>query len=102
MSAARRAEGNGGRHRHPTAAAFWIVVGVVAVIAFGDTLTLLALVLAVVTTAWWFGREVEHRVKGNGARRYVTGVASRAGHRRRFPSRPLTGTRGPRRRSTAV
>jgi hypothetical protein len=67
--------------RRMVAAAFWIVVGIVAMIAFGDILTLLAVALAMVTTAWWIGREVEHRVKRNGARRYATGVGSRADHR---------------------
>jgi ABC-type nickel/cobalt efflux system permease component RcnA len=69
----------GARYRHTIAAAFWIVVGMVAVIAFGDTLTLVAVALAVVTAAWWIWREVEHRVKSNDARRNVTGVDSRAG-----------------------
>ena len=67
---------NGARHRHTIAAAFWIVVGIVAVIAFGDTLTLLAVALAVVATAWWIRGEIKHGVKGNGAR----GVGFRAGH----------------------
>jgi Na+/H+ antiporter NhaB len=71
------------RHRHTMAAAFWIVVGIVALIAFGDTLTLLAVVLAIATTAWWIYREVEHRVnrvKSDDARRHVTGIGSRASH----------------------
>ena len=66
----------GARHRHMIAAAFWIVVGIVAVIAFGDTLTLLTVALGVVITAWLIGGEIKYRVKGNGAR----GVGSRAGH----------------------
>jgi hypothetical protein len=66
-------------HRYAIAAAFWIVVGTVAVIAFGDTLTLLAVALAIVMTAWWTCREVEHRVKISAAQRYVTGVGSRTG-----------------------
>ncbi|HUO40862.1 MAG TPA: hypothetical protein VMU34_24800, partial [Mycobacterium sp.] len=61
-------------------AAFWIVVGIVAVIAFGDALTLLALALAIVTTAWWVFREVEQRVSSGDARRYVTGVGARIAH----------------------
>jgi hypothetical protein len=67
------------RHRYTIATAFCILVGIVAVIAFGDTLTLLAVALAIVMTAWWICREVEHRVKINDAQRYVTGVGSRAG-----------------------
>jgi Na+/H+ antiporter NhaB len=71
------------RHPHTMAAAFWIVVGVAALIAFGDTLTLLAVVLAIATAAWCIYREVEHRVnrvKSNDARRYMTGIGSRVSH----------------------
>jgi ABC-type nickel/cobalt efflux system permease component RcnA len=73
-------EQHGARHLHTIAAAFWIVVGIVAVMAFGDALTLLAVALAIVTAAWWICREVDRRLKSNDARRYVTGVGSRAGH----------------------
>jgi hypothetical protein len=73
-------EHRGVRHRHTMAAAFWIVVGIVAVVAVGDTLTLLALVLAIFAAAWWICREVEHRVTSNDAWRYVTGIGTRAGH----------------------
>jgi predicted signal transduction protein with EAL and GGDEF domain len=69
--------------RHTVAAAFWVVAGVVAVIAFGDILTLLAVALAMVTTAWWISRGVglrPERVERNDARRYATGVGSRAFH----------------------
>jgi hypothetical protein len=59
----------GARHRYTMAAAFWIVVGIAAVLAFGDTLTLLAVALAIVMTAWWICREVDHRVKINDAQR---------------------------------
>jgi hypothetical protein len=50
------------RHRHTITAAFWIVVGIFAVIFLGDVLTLLAVALAIVTAAWWVSRELEHRV----------------------------------------
>ena len=73
-------EHHGVRHRHTMAAAFWIVVGIVAVVAVGDTLALLALVLAIFATAWWICREAEHRVTSNDAWRYVTGIGTRAGH----------------------
>jgi hypothetical protein len=91
--------------RRMVAAAFWIVVGIVAVFAFGDILTLLAVALAIVTTAWWIRRAVEHHVERNDARRYVTGVGSRADHSLRAwarspgarsgepPSRPGTARR---------
>jgi hypothetical protein len=55
-------ERHGARNRRMIAAAFWTVVGIVAVIALGDTLTVLVLALAAVTTARWIYREVEHRV----------------------------------------
>ena len=67
------------RHSHTISAAFWIVVGVVVVIFFGDALTLLAVALAIVSAAWWVGRELEHRVKSNHAR-HVSGAGSRASH----------------------
>jgi hypothetical protein len=44
------------RYRQTIAAAFWIVVGTVAVIALADVLTVLAVVLAIVATAWWIWR----------------------------------------------
>jgi hypothetical protein len=73
-------EHHGARHRHTVAAAFWIIVGIVAVVAFGDTLTLLAVALPILATVWWICGEVEHRVRSNDAWRYVTGIGSRAGH----------------------
>ena len=44
------------RYQHTIAAAFWIVVGTVAVIALADVLTVLAVVLVIVATAWWTWR----------------------------------------------
>jgi hypothetical protein len=44
------------------AALFWIFAGIIVVIAFGDVLTLLAVSFAIMTTAWWISRKVEHRV----------------------------------------
>jgi hypothetical protein len=58
-----------GRHgsHHTVAAAFWILAGIIVVIAFADALTLLAFAFAIVTTVWWIYREVEHRVDRNDA-----------------------------------
>jgi hypothetical protein len=56
--------GHHGTH-HTVAAAFWIVAGIIAVIAFGDAFALLAGALAIVTMARWIYREVEHRVERN-------------------------------------
>jgi len=58
--------GHHGTH-DTVAAAFWILAGMLAVVAFGDVLALLAFALAIVTTAWWVYREVEHRVERNDA-----------------------------------
>ncbi len=58
--------GHHGTH-HTVAAAFWILAGIIAVIAFGDALTLLAVAFAIVTTVWWIYRQVEHRVERNDA-----------------------------------
>jgi hypothetical protein len=58
--------GHHGTH-HTVAAAFWIVAGIIAVIAFGDALALLGVALAIVTTARWIYREVEHRMERNDA-----------------------------------
>jgi hypothetical protein len=49
------------------AAVFWIFAGIIVVIAFGDVLTLLAVALAIVATAWWVSRKLEHRVARNDA-----------------------------------
>jgi hypothetical protein len=45
------------------ATVFWIFTGIIMVIAFGDVLTLLAVALAIVATAWWISRKLEHRVE---------------------------------------
>jgi hypothetical protein len=52
---------------HPVAAAFWILAGIIVVIAFGEALTLLAVAFATVTMLGWIYREVEHRVDRNDA-----------------------------------
>ena len=53
--------------RHAATTAFWIVAGIIAVIALGDALALLAVAVAMVTTARWIYREVEHRSERNDA-----------------------------------
>lgn len=56
---------------YPVAEAFWVVVGIMLLFAFGDALILLALAVAILAmamamaTAWWTYRGVEHRVQGN-------------------------------------
>jgi hypothetical protein len=58
--------GHHGTH-HTVAAAFWILAGIIAVIAFGDFFALLAVALATATTARWIFREAEHRRERNDA-----------------------------------
>jgi uncharacterized membrane protein YhiD involved in acid resistance len=52
---------------HHTAAAVWILAGIVALVAFGDVVAVLAIALAMVTLALWAFREVEHRVERDDA-----------------------------------
>jgi Flp pilus assembly protein TadB len=49
------------------AAVFWILCGIIVMIAFRDVLTLLAVALGILATAWWISREVERRMKRNDA-----------------------------------
>lgn len=50
---------------HPIAEAFWILVGITLLLAFGDVLVILALTAAIVAMApvWWIHRKAEHGVK---------------------------------------
>jgi hypothetical protein len=51
-------------HSHHTAVAgFWLFAGMVALVAFGDVVAVLALALAIVTLVLWAFREAEHRVQ---------------------------------------
>ncbi len=58
-----------GRHgtHHAEAAVFWILAGIIVVIAGGDVLALLAVAFAIVTTLWWLYHEVEHRLERSDA-----------------------------------
>ncbi|MGB9225613.1 MAG: hypothetical protein WCB80_20560 [Mycobacterium sp.] len=47
---------------HTVVAEFWILAGVIALVALGDALAVSVVAVAVVITAWWIYREVEHRV----------------------------------------
>jgi uncharacterized membrane protein YhiD involved in acid resistance len=49
--------------RDAEAAVFWIFAGIILVIAFGDALAVLAIVLAIVTAISWIYRQVEHRLE---------------------------------------
>ncbi len=48
---------------HALTAVFWILAGVIAVIAFGDALALVAVAYATATAARWTYREIEHRTE---------------------------------------
>jgi hypothetical protein len=53
---------------HPIAETLWVVAGVILLLAFGDSLTLLVLSFAIVTmtTAWWIHRRDDRRVGSKG------------------------------------
>jgi hypothetical protein len=65
MSTSRINEG--GHAHHTISAAVWLLVGIVALVAFGDVVAVLALALAIVTLVLWGYREVEHRLRTNDA-----------------------------------
>jgi len=48
---------------HTVVAEFWILAGAIALVALGDALAVSVVAVAVVITAWWIYREVEHRVE---------------------------------------
>ncbi len=54
--------------RHPgnhdtVAAAFWLVAGIIVMIASGDALALLIAAVTIVTLVWRMIRAIEHRVR---------------------------------------
>jgi hypothetical protein len=53
---------------HDTEAAlFWIFAGIILLIAFGDAVAILAVVVAILTAVAWIYRTVEHRLQRNDA-----------------------------------
>jgi len=54
--------GHHGNH-YVEAAAFWILAGLIVLIAFGDFLTLLAGAFAIATAIMWIYRAVERRLE---------------------------------------
>jgi predicted PurR-regulated permease PerM len=54
--------------RYPVAETLWVLAGFILMLAFGDALALLVIVLAVaaVAAAWWVHRTIEHRVGSKG------------------------------------
>ena len=76
----------GARHRHAVTTTMWVVTGVVAVIFFGDALTVLAVGLAIVTAAWWIARAVQHRASApNAGRKRLLAVEAEAAERQSEP-----------------
>jgi hypothetical protein len=53
----------GGHAHHTVTAVLWLLVGIVALVAFGDVVAVLAIALAIVTLVLWGYREVEHRLR---------------------------------------
>jgi hypothetical protein len=60
--------GEGHYAQRTVAVALWGLAGIIALIAFGDVIALLALALAIVSIALWTYREVEHRLDKSDAR----------------------------------
>lgn len=53
---------------YPFGEAVWIVAGIIMLMAFGDVVIVLALVIAAAVTAtWWIHRKAEHRVERDDA-----------------------------------
>ena len=53
---------------HDTEAAlFWTFAGIILLIAFGDAVAILAVVVAILTAVAWIYRTVEHRLQRNDA-----------------------------------
>jgi len=90
-----------GRHgtHEVEVAVFWIVAGIIIVIAFGDALTLLALTFAIatMTTAWWIYRQAAHRAERSDAELApVTSLRpALIGHRDRKATSAHASWRGP-------
>jgi len=51
------------QRRHDTVAAFWLVAGIIVMIASGDALALLIAAVAIVTVVWGMIRAIERRVR---------------------------------------
>ena len=64
MRHATTINGHHGDH-YVEAAAFWILAGLIVLIAFGDFLTLLAGAFAIATAIMWIYRAVERRLERN-------------------------------------
>jgi len=53
--------------RDAEAALFWIFAGIIMLIAFGDAVAVLAVVVAILTAVAWIYRTVEHRLRRDDA-----------------------------------
>ena len=58
-------------NRHPgthnVAAVFWLLAGIIVLIATGDAFALVTAAAVIVTAVWWMIREIEHRVRNHRA-----------------------------------
>ena len=58
-------------NRHPgthnVAAVFWLLAGIIVLIATGDAFALVTVAAVIVTAVWWMIREIEHRVRNHRA-----------------------------------
>ncbi|HTZ13958.1 MAG TPA: DUF732 domain-containing protein [Mycobacterium sp.] len=54
--------------RYPIAETLWVAAGIILMLAFGDALALIVIVLAVagIAVAWWVHRTIEHRLGSKG------------------------------------
>ena len=58
------------RHRatHNVAEAFWLLAGIVVLIASADAIAVLAAAALIITAVWWMVREIVHRVRNHAER----------------------------------
>jgi len=89
---------NGHRGNHYVeAAAFWILAGLIVLIAFGDFLTLLAGAFAIATAITWIYRAVERRLerKSDADMASVSHLSASSGQRHLTETSAHASWRGP-------
>lgn len=53
---------------HNVGAAFWLLAGLIVLLASGDAFAFLTAAAVIVTAAWWMIREIEHRIRKTATR----------------------------------
>jgi len=88
--------GHHGNH-YVEAAAFWILAGLIVLIAFGDFLTLLAGAFAIATAITWIYRAVERRLerKSDAGMASVSHLSASSGQRHLTETSAHASWRGP-------